>query len=465
LIINEELTEPEKKRGRKKERGIIGQLGGGKNDLNGIIDIAVIQSLVRGDEVKDIVKNYGMVIVDECHHVSAVSFERVLKEINAKYVHGLTATPKRQDGHQPVIFMHCGQIRYNDNAKLQALRRPFEHFVIPRFTPFRVPVEKDDGDLQIQELYTEICQSESRNDLIVSDVLEAVAQGRSPLILTERKSHVELLENALKEKLLDVITFVGGKSKKERQKQLDTVYNKPADKPLVIVATGKYVGEGFDVPRLDTLFLAMPIVWQGTLAQYAGRLHRLYDDKREVRVYDYVDIHVPVLDRMYAKRVKGYFAIGYKTKSDVAMPETGNIIFDGISFLPTFQSDLLSAKREVLIVSPFVSKKGIPRILQTLENMVSSGITVKVVTRPADKYKVNDQARVIQVISQLKAHGIGVTECAKTHQKFAVIDGRTTWYGSVNLIGFGSVEESIMRLESKSISRELLNTVNESLFE
>jgi len=464
LTINEELPEQEKKGGKKKERSIVGQLGGGKNDLNGIIDIAIIQSLVSGDGVKDIVKNYGMVIVDECHHVSAVSFERVLKEVNAKYVYGLTATPKRQDGHQPIIYMHCGQIRYNDNAKLQALRRPFEHFVIPRFTTFRVPVEKDDNSpLPIQELYAEICQSESRNALIVSDVLEAVAQGRNSLILTERKSHVDLLENALKEKLPDIITFVGGRSKKERKILLDVVYNKPPEKPLVIIATGKYVGEGFDVPRLDTLFLAMPIVWQGTLAQYAGRLHRLYDDKREVRVYDYVDIHVPVLDRMYAKRVKGYSAIGYKTKSDAAIPETGNIIFDGISFLPIFQSDLLSAKREVLIVSPFVAKRGAPKMLQTLSGMVSSGIKVTVVTRPADKYKVNDQARVNQVINTLRVHGIAVAECAKTHQKFAVIDERTTWYGSVNLLGFAGVEESIMRLESKSISRELLKTVSDFL--
>ncbi|GBU23849.1 hypothetical protein R83H12_00468 [Fibrobacteria bacterium R8-3-H12] len=144
----------------------IGQFSGRKKALKGIIDIAVMQSLVRGDEVKDIVKNYGMVIVDECHHVSAVSFERVLKEVNAKYVYSLTATPKRQDGHQPIIFMHCGQIRYKDDAKHQAQLRPFEHFVIPRFTSFRIPVEKDCDQMQIHDLYKEICQSESRNNLI-----------------------------------------------------------------------------------------------------------------------------------------------------------------------------------------------------------------------------------------------------------------------------------------------------------
>jgi superfamily II DNA or RNA helicase len=455
LIVNEDLPESESKRGRKKERDIIGQLGGGRNNLSGIIDIAIIQSLVHGDEAKDIVKNYGMVIVDECHHVSAVSFERVLREVNAWYVYGLTATPKRQDGLEPIIYMHCGVARYKDDARLQAQRRPFEHFVIPRFTSFRIPVEKDDTTLSIQELYTEICQSESRNSMIISDVFEAVSEGRNILILTERKSHVELLESALKDKLPNVITFVGGGSKKESKILLETVSSTPADQPLVIVATGKYVGEGFDVPRLDTLFLAMPIAWEGTLAQYAGRLHRLYEDKREVRVYDYIDVRVAVFDRMYAKRVKGYSSIGYQTKSDVNLPDNGNIIFDCANFLPVFTADLLSAKREVLIVSPFVKMNRTERMLQTLDIVLSSGTKVTIVTRPANEYNANDQD-VAQVINMLREHSIIVIERSRIHQKFAVIDRRTTWYGSINLLSFGNAEESIMRLESKGISEELL---------
>ena len=459
LSINEELPEPEKKRGRKKERSIIGRLSGGKNALGGIIDIAVIQSLVRGNEVKDIVKNYGMVIVDECHHVSAVSFERVLKEVNAKYVYGLTATPKRQDGHQPIIYMHCGQIRYKDDAKLQAQRRPFDHFVIPRFTSFRIPIEKDDTPLQIQELYNEICQSETRNNLIADDVIHAVEEGRIPLVLTERKAHVELLENAIKDKIPNVITFVGGQSAKNRNKLIEKIAGISVDQPFVIVATGKYVGEGFDVPRLDTLFLAMPIAWQGTLAQYAGRLHRLHDDKREVRVYDYVDVRVAVLDRMYAKRVKGYSSIGYKTKSDVSLPDTGNIIFDGSSFLPVFTTDLLSVKREAVIVSPYVTKARLTKMLQTLDSVIISGAKCTIVTRPPTDYAEKDRLRIAQMIDLLRKHGAVVIERSKIHQKFAVIDSRTAWYGSINLLSFGSSEESIMRLESKGIAEELLKSL------
>jgi len=459
LTVNEVLLEQEKKRGRRKERDVIGQLGGGKNALSGIIDIAVIQSLVRGDEVKDLVKNYGMVIVDECHHVSAVSFERVLREVNARYVYGLTATPKRQDGHQPIIYMHCGQIRYRDDAKIQAQRRPFKHYVIPRFTPFRVPIEKDGTPMQIQELYNEVCQNETRNNLIVDDVIQAVADGRCPLVLTERKAHVELLESVIRERFQNVIAFIGGQSAKSRRLLIEKVENTPADQPFAIVATGKYVGEGFDVPRLDTLFLAMPFAWQGTLAQYAGRLHRLHDEKQEVQVYDYVDVHVAVLDRMYAKRVKGYSSIGYKTKSDVNFPDTGNIIFDGSSFLPVFMNDLLSAKREVMIVSPYLTKSRVIKMMETLDGVISSGLILAVATRPADDYADKDKLRIASLIELLMKHGVNVIERSKIHQKFAVIDSRTSWYGSINLLSFGSSEESIMRLESKGISEELLRTI------
>ena len=458
LNINEELPELTIKRGRKKQRDIIGQLGSGKNNLNGVVDIAIIQSLARDDEIRDIVKNYGMIIVDECHHVPAVSFERVLKETNAKYVYGLTATPKRQDGHQPIIYMRCGQIRYKNDAKQEARRRPFEHYVIPRFTSFRVVPEKDISNMSMQETYTELCQSESRNDLIVADVIQAVTEGRNPLILTERKSHVELLERELISKLPNVISFVGGQTSRERKKQIEKVEGIPAEQALVIIATGKYVGEGFDVPRLNALFLAMPIAWQGTLAQYAGRLHRLYDGKREVQVYDYVDIHVPVLDRMYAKRVKGYASIGYSIKSDVSLPDTGNIIFDSISFLPVFTVDLQSAKREIVIVSPYVTKSRAAKMLQIIDG-VPDGIKITVVTRPVEEYSMSNQASVTQVFSLLEKHNITISERSKIHQKFSVIDGRIAWYGSINLLSFGSAEESIMRLESKSISGELLRTL------
>ena len=299
--------EPQKGRGRKKKWSPVGQLGAGKDTLHCVVDIAVMQSLISGNEVKPLVKDYGMVIVDECHHVSAVNFEAILKEVNARYVYGLTATPARQDGHHPIIFMQCGPIRYRVDAKEQAAKRDFTHFLVPRFTSFRKTFEQ--GTV-ITQIYTELANSDLRNGMIVSDVLQSLERGRSPIVLTERKAHAETLCEMLTGKCKNVILLTGAASAKEKRETLARLEQVPADEPLVVIATGKYVGEGFDYPRLDTLFLALPIAWQGKVAQYAGRLHRNYPDKKEVLIYDYADIHIPMLERMYQKRLKSYAAIG-----------------------------------------------------------------------------------------------------------------------------------------------------------
>lgn len=288
LTINEVLPDANlvKKRGRKKERSIIGQIGAEKENLSGIIDIAVMQSLYNKGKVKECVKDYGMVIVDECNHVSAFSFEQILKNINAKYVYGLTATPTRKDGHHPIIFMQCGPIRFRDDAKKQAEKRPFEHYVIPRFTSLRTPLDKDENDLSIQELYAEIIANELRNQLIINDVFKSYENGRNCIVITERTAHVELLAKELSKTIPDVMTLIGGMGAGKTREILKQIDDTPIDKQLTLVATGKYIGEGFDQPRLDTLFLAMPISWKGTLQQYAGRLHRLCENKNEVQIYD-----------------------------------------------------------------------------------------------------------------------------------------------------------------------------------
>ena len=334
LIINEEPVAEFTPKGRKKKKNIIGQIGGGKNNLSGVIDVAVMQSLISGDEVRELVKNYGMVIVDECHHVSAFSFEKILKFANAKYVYGLTATPVRQDGHHPIMYMQCGKIRYRVDAKNQAEARPFEHYIIPRFTRFQKPVHQDEAKWYITDIYRDIQNSEIRNSLIIQDVISAIDQGRNPIILTERTDHVKDLADRLKPHVKNVIPMTGGAGHKKSRELLQAVSDIPPDELFVLVATGKYVGEGFDMPRLDTLFLTMPISWKGTVQQYAGRLHRLFDSKKEVQIYDYVDVHVPTLERMYQKRLKGYSAIGYKAKgTPQPIPDTHSI-FDNNDFFP-----------------------------------------------------------------------------------------------------------------------------------
>jgi hypothetical protein len=415
-------------------------------------------NLVAGT-VKECVKDYGMVVVDECHHVSAFSFEEVLKCANSKYVYGMTATPARKDGHHPIIFMQCGAIRYRDDAKKQAEKRPFEHYIIPRFTSFKGPLDKSENDVTIQDYYSDIVVNEMRNQLIIDDIARSHEAGRNCLVLTERTAHVEILSNTLVKRIPDVISVTGGMGTKETRKTMAKIANTPFDRPLTLVATGKYIGEGFDEPRLDTLFLAMPISWKGTLQQYAGRLHRLFDGKNEVQVYDYVDIHVRMLEKMYNKRFVGYASIGYKAKSESFATESPDIIFDKSNFLPVYCNDIMKANREILVVSPFVTKKRSMQMLKNLEVALANSVKVIVLTRPVNDFIGKDMTSLQETLDLLKNAGIRIIYKSNIHQKFAVIDQRIIWYGSINLMSFGSAEESIMRLESPVIANELIKDI------
>ncbi|MBA2557017.1 MAG: DEAD/DEAH box helicase family protein, partial [Chloroflexi bacterium] len=291
----------------------IGRIGGGRSRPTGLLDVALIQSLVRKGVVDDRVAEYGYLIVDECHHLSAQSFERVARQAKARFVTGLSATIARKDGHHPIIFMQCGPVRYRVNAKAQAASRPFEHVVLVQPTSFQ-PIRPAESDkrIEFQTRYQELLEDDARNRRICDDVIDAARAGRSPLVLTERNEHLDRLEASLASRVRHLVVLRAGLGKKQRQALADRLASIPADEERVILATGKYVGEGFDDARLDTLFLTLPVSWRGTIAQYAGRLHRLHDGKREVRIYDYADLNVPMLSRMFDRRCRGYEAIGYQ---------------------------------------------------------------------------------------------------------------------------------------------------------
>lgn len=295
-------------------KNAIGRIGGGRRDLTGCIDVALIQSLVRKGVVDDeIVSQYGYVIVDECHHIPAFSFEQVIRQAKAKYITGLTATVARKDGHHPIIFMRCGPLRYKVDAKIAARERLFEHTVFVRPTAFCFKKPKtEDARVHFQDLCTALMRDEERNTLICDEVVRVVRSGRSPLVLTERKEHLDVLFKRLSLSIHHLIVLRGGMSSKDIVKAMERIALIPQDEERVLLATGKFVGEGFDDARLDTLFLTMPISWKGTVAQYVGRLHRLYSLKQEVQVYDYADLEVPILEKMFNRRCQGYEAVGYK---------------------------------------------------------------------------------------------------------------------------------------------------------
>ncbi len=286
----------------------VGQIGGGKRKPNGRLDVAMIQSLVRKDRVDDVVAGYGHVIVDECHHLPAVSFERILSEVKARYLLGLTATLQRRDGHQPITEMQLGPVRFSVDTKSQAAHWPFDHRLIVRETCFRTA---DVADASIQEVYRSLANDEPRNARILDDVIAAIHEGRSPIVLTERKDHLDYLANRLARFVKHLVVLRGGMTAKEQRSAADQLASIPDSEERLVLATGRYVGEGFDDARLDTLFLAMPISWKGTLIQYSGRLHRRHPAKTEVRIYDYVDHEIPMLMRMFKKRLRAYRAIGY----------------------------------------------------------------------------------------------------------------------------------------------------------
>lgn len=290
----------------------IGRWGGGKKKLTGKVDVALLQSLVRKGVANDLVADYGHLIVDECHHLSAHSFEQVARRAKAKFVTGLSATVARKDGHHPIIFMQCGPVRHRVDARAQAAARPFTHEVLVRPTGFMPAGEpEEDRRLEFQRLCDAIMRDERRNRFIIEEIVSAVKSGRSPIVLTERTEHLESLAMALRETIPHVITLRGGMGKKALVAALDQLKSIPSDEGRVVIATGRFVGEGFDDARLDTLFLTIPVSWRGTVAQYAGRLHRLHDGKRVVRVHDFADLDVPMLARMFDKRCAGYEAIGY----------------------------------------------------------------------------------------------------------------------------------------------------------
>ena len=302
----------------------IGRLGGGRKKLTGMLDVALVQSLVRRDVVNDCVAGYGHVVVDECHHLSAHSFELVARRAKARFFTGLSATVMRKDGHHPIIFMQCGPVRHRVDARQQAATRPFTHSVLVRPTGFRSPgVPDPDLRVEFQKLYDALWRDEARNRMICADLLAVVREGRSPLVLTERTEHLELLAGRLTGEKVDVITLRGGMGRKALKAAMERVaqsygQTSAADaaqgvsgRGRVILATGRFIGEGFDDPQLDTLLLALPVSWRGTVAQYVGRLHRLHEGKREVRVYDYADLNVAMLAKMFDRRCRGYESLGY----------------------------------------------------------------------------------------------------------------------------------------------------------
>ena len=456
LTIDEELPEYQTKTGRiRKRKSIIGIIHGAKDTSTGIIDIAMAGSLCKKGEYHSRLKEYGLVIVDECHHSASFTISDVLREINAKYIYGVTATPFRGDGLEKIIFMLIGGIRYKYTAKDKAAEQGISHFVVPRFTRTVSPHGRE--KLHVNEAYELVRDNDIRNDQIIADIKSSVEQGRTPVVLTKYTDHASKLYEKLKEYAHSVFLLTGTKSKKEQKAIITAMEQVAANESMILIATGQLIGEGFDYPRLDTLFLTTPVAWKGIVEQYAGRLNRDYAGKENVMIYDYVDIHIPVFDKMYAKRLKAYKRIGYQLYTcETPEKQEANSIFDSDTYLSVYEKDLKSALSDIVISSPTLGKYKVHRMISILKERQEAGVKVTIVTWHPDEYKYGKDEHRIELMELLRNAGFHIELMTESCQHYAVVDKEIVWYGSMNLLSKDDIEDNIMRVSSKAIAEELL---------
>ena len=456
LTINEELPTYTTPKGRVKQRdSVIGTFSSQKRAATGIIDIAMIGSLGKEDDINPMVRDYGMIIVDECHHAAAVTFENVLRASAAKYVYGMSATVKRGDKQERKLLMQLGPIRYRYTAKERAIKQGIGHYVFPRFT--RMVDLSPSDDRHISELYRMIVDSELRNMQIVADAVDCVKKGRTPVVMTKYREHAENLYGLLQGAANHVFLLQGGKSMKERAELREKMAAVSRDESMILVATGQYIGEGFNYPRLDTMLLAMPISFEGNVEQYAGRLNRDYEGKKDVIIFDYIDQHIPVLERMYHRRLRTYKKIGFDVCSEVVdKQEVCNSIFDSLGYWTVFENDIISAAKSIVISSPFLSLRKVEWIVDRFRTLQKRGVTITVFSLRPEEYPEDGREFHAELLGWLASVGIYVKTQNHCHERYAVIDQSLVWYGSMNLLSRGREDDSLMRIVSPEIAAELL---------
>ena len=387
LEFREESPEYETKSGRKKRRkSVVGIIHDPKDTSTGIVDIAMAGSLCKKGTFHPRLREYGVVLVDECHHSASDTLRCVLQEAHARYVYGVTATPFRGDGLEKINEMLLGPVRFRYSAKEKAAEQGIGHYVIPRFTRTVLPFGQE--KIHVTQAYECLRENKNRNEMIVEDVKKALKNGRTPVILTRFTNQAAAFYHLLRPAAQNSFLLTGEMPKKERDETMRAMAHVPSEESLVLVATGQLVGEGFDFPRLDTLFLATPISWKGVVEQYAGRLRRDYPGKNDVLIYDYVDSHIPVFDKMYAKRLQTYKRIGYTLcATDASEKQTANAIYDSDSYRPVFEQDLREATKSVIISSPTLSRKRVEQLLVLVQSGQENGLKVAVITWHPDVYR------------------------------------------------------------------------------
>ncbi len=457
LDIDEELPEYQTKTGRtRKRKSLIGNLQGAHDTLTGIVDVAMIRSLKKKDGFHPKLKEYAQVYFDECHHAASDSAIEVLQEINAKYVYGVTATPKRGDGKEKINEFLLGPIRYRFTAKDRAEEQNINHLVYPRFTRTVKPHHLSKTPYG-NDAYELIRNNDVRDEQIIRDVADCVQAGRTPVVLTKYVDHAKKLSERLKTYADRLILLTGANGTKARRAQVEELNKVDNSDSLILVGTGSLLGEGFDFPRLDTLFMATPVSGENVVEQYVGRLNRDYDGKENVIVYDYVDSHIPKFDKMYSARMKAYKKIGYELCVNMdGEKQKANAIYDIENYAETYWKDLEEANSAVVVSSPRLNNQKVDRIINMLGKRRELGVEVTIVTWHPDAYKYGKDDVRMELMERLRKAGFEIRLVEETCEHYAVIDNEIVWYGSVNLLSKEDAEDNLMRVCSKDIAAELL---------
>ena len=457
LDIDEELPEYQTKTGRtRKRKSLIGNLQGAHDTLTGIVDVAMIRSLKKKDGFHPKLKEYAQVYFDECHHAASDSAIEVLQEINAKYVYGVTATPKRGDGKEKINEFLLGPIRYRFTAKDRAEEQNINHLVYPRFTRTVKPHHLSKTPYG-NDAYELIRNNDVRDEQIIRDVADCVQAGRTPVVLTKYVDHAKKLSERLKTYADRLILLTGANGTKARRAQVEELNKVDDSDSLILVGTGSLLGEGFDFPRLDTLFMATPVSGENVVEQYVGRLNRDYDGKENVIVYDYVDSHIPKFDKMYSARLKAYKKIGYELCVNMdGEKQKANAIYDIENYAETYWKDLEEANSAVVVSSPRLNNQKVDRIIKILGKRRELGVKVTIVTWHPDAYKYGKDDVRMELMERLRKAGFEIRLVEESCEHYAVIDNEIVWYGSVNLLSKEDAEDNLMRVCSKDIAAELL---------
>ncbi len=455
LIIDEEPPIYKTKSGREKRRdSVIGILHGSKNALTGIIDVAMVGSMYSKGKFNDFINSYGMVLMDECHHCGSNTSIEVMQKVNARYVYGVSATPKRGDNLEKIIHMLLGPVRHSYTAKERAMEQGIGHYVYPRYT--RV-IDTRENRNDIHEAYSLISTNSVRNDMILEDTRHCVKEGRTPVILTRYKEQAKYLYEYLQKDADCVCILYGDNSDKENLEVRRRLKEVSKNQSLILVATGQKIGEGFDYPRLDTLMLAAPVSFAGRLEQYIGRLNRDYEGKKEVIVYDYVDSHIRVFDNMYAKRLRTYKKIGFSLITNrVFSKQTVNAIYDSGNYMDVFERDIIEAEKKIIVSSPELTQEKVKRFIYLVKSRQEAGTTVTVMTIEPQNISYGNPEFCQGLVKEMRENGIHVIVKEEVTEHFAIIDDEIVWHGGMNLLGREDAGDNLMRIKSAGVAAELL---------